>query len=45
VLAREKIGMMKKVTSQIRPGARRRYGVYERDLNPLLGPECDEVAP
>jgi hypothetical protein len=39
VLARERIGMMKKVTSQISPGASRRYGVIERDLIPLFGPE------
>jgi hypothetical protein len=39
VLAREKIGMMKKVISQIIPGASSKYGVMERDLIPLLGPE------
>jgi hypothetical protein len=39
VLAREKIGMIKKVTSQIMPGAKSRYGVIEWDLMPLLGPE------
>jgi hypothetical protein len=39
VLARERIGMMKKVTSQIKPGARRRYGVIDRDLIPLFGLE------
>jgi hypothetical protein len=39
VLASEKIGMMKNVTSQIKPGASKKYGVYERDLNPLFGPE------
>jgi len=45
VLANEKMGIMKKVMSQINPGASNKYGVYERDFNPLLGPECVALAP
>jgi hypothetical protein len=39
VLANEKIGIIKKVTNQISPGASNKYGVMERDLTPLRGPE------
>jgi hypothetical protein len=39
VLASETMGKMKKVISQINPGARRRYGVQDFDFMPLFGPE------
>jgi hypothetical protein len=39
VLASEKIGMIKKVTSHKSPGSRSKYGVIDFDFNPLFGPE------
>jgi len=38
------IGKIKKVTNQMIPGARRRYGVQDLDLIPLFGPELVPVA-
>jgi hypothetical protein len=44
VLASEMIGKIKNVISQIRPGARSKYGVQDFDLIPLFGPELVPVA-